>query len=71
MARSIDEVGKGDYVKISPHRYEKIESIDFGHNDRGRTNSWSINTESGLSVGMWNARSYHKAGDLTSEQKGN
>lgn len=67
-SRSITEVGPGDYVKVGDNYYEKIESIS-GVGSDGRLNKpseggFSVTTESGRTVSMWSARSYHKKEDM-------
>lgn len=65
---SINEVGPGDYVKVGSGRYEKIARIektyhpDFPNSAVPR--SWTVVTENGQRVGMFEARSYHKKEEL-------
>lgn len=67
-SRDIREVGKGDYVKVGYNYYEKIASVS-GVSSNGAVakpseGGFSVTTESGRVVSMWQARSYHKAEDM-------
>ena len=69
MARSITEVGPGDYVKVGPNRYEEIAHIEKEYDDRLPLpgvipKRWTVITTSGRHIGMFKAGSYHKKEDL-------
>lgn len=61
--RSVTEVGPGDYVKVGPGRWERIES-NSAHGAERTPRNWTIRTESGRSLGMWDVHRYAKAADL-------
>lgn len=68
QSRSVTELRSGDYVKTGRNTYEKIESI-HGVGPGGRLakpseGGFSVVTESGRTVSMWQAKSYHKAEDM-------
>lgn len=67
MSKSIHEMKSGDYVKVGG-KMEKISSI-YGVGEGGRLakpseGGFGVVTESGRTVTMWQAQSYHKAGDV-------
>ena len=64
MARSIEEVGQGDYVKVGPGRWEEIRSVSKEFRP-GTTElrRWTITTASGRTVGMFEAHAYAKWDD--------
>lgn len=67
MSRSIQEMEKGDFVKVGG-RLEKIESV-WGVGSNGSLappskGGFGVTTESGRSVTMWQADAYFKAEDV-------
>lgn len=61
-SRSVNDVGRGDYVKIGS-RWEKISdnsAAGASHTPR----DWTVRTEDGGSYGMYGINRYAKAEDL-------
>lgn len=66
--RAITEVGTGDYVKVGPDRLEKIATVektmhpDFPEHTLPKR--WTVITESGRRVSMYEALAYLKKEDV-------
>jgi hypothetical protein len=61
-SRSVNEVGRGDYVKIGA-QWKRIESNSASGAERTPRN-WTVTTEDGASYDMWSINRYAKAEDL-------
>ncbi len=64
--RSIHDLSVGDYVKVGG-KFEKITSfwgICEGVLAKPSQGGFGVITESGREVSMWEAQSYHTAGDV-------
>lgn len=64
----IRDMQPGDYVKTGRARYEKIAAIHGvspgGALAKPSAGGFSVTTESGKRVSMWQARSYHKKHEI-------
>lgn len=64
--RSIHDISVGDYVKVGG-KFEKIVSmygIIEGRLAKPSEGGFGVITESGQTVSMWEAQSYHTAADV-------
>ena len=70
---SIQEVGKGDYVKVEGGKLKKIVEV-YGVGPGGKLakpseGGFGVITEDGSRVSMWNAMAYKKAGEVEGDGK--
>lgn len=58
----VDEVGKGDFVKIGPNSFAEIESvsIDYVSGSKALSMNTHVNTVGGGKVYLGQAYAYHK-----------
>lgn len=64
MARSIQDMEPGDFVKVAPGRYEEIASVSPGVAPNGPPpKCFHVVTKKGNVVSMYRALSYYKKDD--------
>lgn len=61
-SRGVQDVGRGDYVKIGS-QWKRISSNSASGAER-LPRSWTVTTEDGCSYDMWSINRYAKAEDL-------
>ncbi len=62
---SIDEVGRGDYVKTLRGKWKEIKRVTIEERSRGGSiKSWSLTTKDGEEVDMRCARAYRKKEEM-------
>lgn len=63
-SRGVQEIGRGDYVKIGSH-WKRVESNSGQGKPGFPRDPWTIRTEDGGSYGMWDINRYAKAEDMS------
>ncbi len=61
-ARSVTEVGRGDYIKVGDQWKKIVSNSAAGAQSTPR--NWVVRTEGGGEYSMWSINAYAKADDL-------